>query len=284
MRWTVFVGLALCLLVGAPGVLLAGDSEKSRAEKHDEGTLDRFEEEAARPGKDRDRDPHGGRGGCGHHRDDCDCHEGDDFASAFFLELGRVSFYASIYGGVGSWVRMQGSSSGELEDLFPPRATGEPLIPFLCVDGQMQDGRAGVSAVDVRTEAGYGPFGFEYRSTHYDERRPEDTLTITRAHFLYRMSFSNYVELDVGPGYATLSGDRSTTGFSLTLPLRVYPCGTLGAELRPSWARMPGGTISDCSLLAVARRSVVSIKAGYRWASIGDVTLNGPVVGAAVNF
>jgi hypothetical protein len=109
-------------------------------------------------------------------------------------------------------------------------------------------------------------------------------MTITRAHVLYRMSFSRSVEVDLGYGFATLSGDRSTTGPSLTTPLRVYPTSALGFELRTSWAWMPGGTVTDCSLLAVARKSVVSVKAGYRWASAGDADLSGPVVGAAINF
>lgn len=47
---------------------------------------------------------------------------------------------------------------------------------------------------------------------------------------------------------------------------------------------MGGDTMSDCSLLAVARKSVVSLKTGYRWTSAGDVNLDGPVVGLAVNF
>ncbi len=286
MRWIAFLALVFSLLAGAPGVLLAEDLGKHATKKREKGTLARFEEEATRSGRDRDRDHGDERSGCGrgHHRGDCDCDEGDDFGIAFFLELGRASLWSSVYGGVGSWVRVQGSSSDEWASEFPMRAVGEPLIPFVSVDGQMQDSGGDVSATEVRAEAGYGPIAIEVRRIGYRERRPEDVMTITRAHFLYRMSFSRSVEIDLGYGYATLSGNRNTTGPSLTTPLRVYPTSALGFELRPSWASMGGNTITDCSLLAVARRSVVSVKAGYRWTSTENVDLNGPVIGVAVNF
>ena len=264
---------------------VGGDSGKPAAKKQEKGTLDRFEKEANRSGKDRDGDDHGE--GSGRRRGHGRHHDGDDdgeSAGAFIFELGRATYYATVYGGMGSWARVEGSSSGKWANDFPPRTVGEPLIPFVSVDGQMQDVGGDVSATEVRAEAGYGPFAFEYRAIDYRERYPADALTIARVHFLYRMSFSQFVEVDLGSGYATVSGDRSTTGPSLTTPLRVYPVSALGFEVRPSWAWMGGGTITDCSLLAVARRSVVSVKAGYRWASTGNVSLDGPVIGVAVNF
>jgi hypothetical protein len=281
------LSLVLSILVGAPRALAADDSGKPAAKKHEEGALDRFEADATRPGKDRDRDSRDKHDGRGRHHDcddDCDCDEDDDFAAAFFFELGRATYYTTIYGGMGSLARVQGSLSGHWASEFPMRAVGEPLIPFVSVDGQMQDVGGDVSAAEVRVEAGYGPVAVEVRRIGYRESRPEDVMTIMRAHFLYRMSFSRSVEVDLGYGFATLSGNRSTNGPSLTTPLRVYPTPALGFELRPSWAWMPGGTVTDCSLLAVARKSVVSVKAGYRWTSTGNIDLDGPVVGLAVHF
>ncbi len=285
MRWTVLFALVVSLLVGAPGALWAGDSGKSANKKRDDGTLARFEKEATRSEGEGDHEDDDDRGrGKGHGRHhDCDCDE-DEFVGAFLFELGRATYYTTVYGGIGSWTRMQGSSSGNWASEFPRRSAGEPLIPVLSVGGQAQDAGGDVSASEVRAEVGYGPFGFEVRKIRYREHGPADALSITRAHFLYRMSFSRSVEIDVGTGYATLSGNRITTGLSLTTPVRVYPVSALGFELRPSWAWMGGDTITDCSLLAVARRSVVSVKAGYRWASAGNVDLDGPVIGAAINF
>jgi hypothetical protein len=271
MRW----GIRLVWLVCALVTLGAGDASAKPTHAPKPGDLDRFEDEATKKKKPEKADD---SNVCG------EADGGDSFTDAFLWELGRLSFYSTVYGGIGSWVRVHRTSSVEWRNEFPRRTLGEPLIPFLAAEGLYQDTGGDISATSLRTEIGYGPLGFEHRATRFEEQKPEDRMTLTQTHVLYRMSFSRYVGVNLGAGMATLEGNRETSGFSLTTPVQVYPLSFLGAEFRPAWAWIHDNTISDLSLVLVARRSVLSLKAGYRWVSAGSRNLDGPVVGVAVHF
>lgn len=273
MRWGVqWVSLgSVCLS------LVAGDVSAKPAHAPKPGDLDQFEDEATKKEKPEKPDDSSER--------ECEDEGGEDsFTDAFLWELGRLSFYSTVYGGIGSWVRVHRTSSVEWRNEFPRRTLGEPLIPFLAVEGLYQDTGGDISATSLRTEIGYGPLGFEHRATRFEEQYPEDRMTLTQSHVLYRMSFSRYVGVNLGAGMATLEGNREASGFSLTTPVQVYPLSSLGAEFRPAWAWIHGTTLSDLSLVLVARRSVLSLRAGYRWVSAGSRALDGPVVGVAVHF
>ncbi len=286
MRWIAFLALVLSLLVGAPGALWARDSEKPAAKKRRRRARSiasrRTPPDPGRTGsamtETRAQRPQAGTG-----RHDGDCDDDDDFAARSSSNSGGRRITRPSTGAWEAWrgCRAPRPGSGRASSL---RAVGEPLIPFVSVDGQMQDVGGDVSASRGPRRSGLRSVRLRVPRDRVSRAPPRGRDDDHAGALPLPHVVLAFVEVDLGYGYATLSGDRSTTGPSLTTPLRVYPTPALGFELRPSWAWMGGNTITDCSLLAVARRSVVSIKAGYRWTSTGNVDLNGPVIGVAVNF
>jgi len=266
---TIFPLIVALLLL--PGPAAAEDDEER-------GKLDRFEDEATK--KDRG-DKH--KGDKDHH-EECDDDDDDDTAALIAWEIARATLFSTVYGGVGSWVRAAGHGPEEFEHDFPPRDFGEPLIPFLSVESSWQEAGTDVSALTLRTEAGYGPFAVEVRSTRWSEDRPDDLLEIRQVHGLYRMSFSRHVEIDVGAGHTTLLGERRRGGGSFTLPVRIQATPRLGFEARPAWAWVGGNTISDVSLLLSGRASFFTLKGGWRRVSAGGTALEGPVIGVGLNL
>ena len=184
-----------------------------------------------------------------------------------------------LYGGAASWARVDADSSAYDMDVVP-REAGEPLIPFVRFDVSYHDVESDVDAYDYRVEGGYGPFAIQFNQTHYSEESPDDELDLFRFYGMYRMSFGTRVEVDLGLGALTIDGNDNDTRFSLTLPVRIYPCDWFGVEIRPAWA--DGVTDVDVGLLLT--KPYASLKAGYRWVSSPSETLNGPYAGLAVHF
>jgi hypothetical protein len=60
----------------------------------------------------------------------------------------------------------------EWRNEFPRRTLGEPLIPFLAVEGTYQDTDGDVSATSLRTEIGFGPLAPSI--SHEVSGKPED--------------------------------------------------------------------------------------------------------------
>jgi hypothetical protein len=162
--------------------------------------------------------------------------------------------------------------------------TGEPVIPFFRLDAFYQDVESDVRAVDVSGELGYGPLAFQYRHTHYTQDRPDNDLDLGQALGLYRMSFSQYVEVDLGFGAMTLDGVNRRSGFEFTVPLTIQPSPYVGARFHPAWGYLSHNTIKDFTLLLTGSLRFASLEAGYRWVSVGGVSLDGPVIGAAFHF
>ena len=94
-------------------------------------------------------------------------------------------------------------------------------IPVVCLELRYQHVESDVSALDGRAEIGYGPVGLAVRGTHYAEESPADELDIVQWHGLYRMSFTEYVGIDIGFGSMTLHGDKRSSGLSMTVPVRI---------------------------------------------------------------
>jgi hypothetical protein len=213
-----------------------------------------------------------------HHDDD-----GDGWAGEAFLQFTETAFLSVFAGGGASWVRVHGSGDPEWAEMAPPRLTGEPVIPFFRMDAYYQNVESDVTAVDVSGELGYGPFAFQYRQTHYTQKRPDNDLDLSQILGVYRMSFSQYLEVDLGFGSMTLDGVGRNSGFEFTVPVVVQPSPYVGARFRPAWGYL-GDTVKDMTLVATGSVRFVSLQMGYRWVSAGGVSLNGPVIGAAFHF
>ena len=120
-------------------------------------------------------------------QDDEDDEYEPDLFEWFLYELVHELIFL---GGKSSWVRLHPGDATEMGVSVTPREIGEPTIPFLNVDIAFQSVKPDIEALDGRVEVGYGPMGFQYRWTHYDERLPERSLDLIQWHFLYRMCFA----------------------------------------------------------------------------------------------
>ena len=227
------------------------------------GTLDDFQKDVNSPPNP-----------AGHHSDE----SGGNFLFELFEQMFAQGF---VYGGNTSWVRV-GADLGEAADFdVKSRELGDVLIPFLRADATYQALRSDVAAFDVAADAGYGPFAVRFDQTRYWEDDPRDTLDLTRVYGLYRMSFGPAVEIDLGLGALTISGDEgSNDRFSFTTPILVHPNRYVGVEFRPAWA----ANVEDYDLALMAGPGFVSVKAGYRWVRSPHESLDGPYVGISVHF
>jgi hypothetical protein len=98
------------------------------------------------------------------------------------------------------------------------------------------------------------------------------------------MSFSQYVEIDVGLGQMIVRGEGESSGFSLALPLRIQFSRYFGLSFRPAWGWISSNTISDVELGLSGSLRFVSLNAGYRWLSAGSASLDGPMIGLSFHM
>ena len=246
------------------------ETEKKRPEEKEEekGKLGSFEEEATEEDKTMPTYSHTSTESSG----------GWAFAGNLFYAAFKV-------GGVASWARVRGySGNEEYNRYWGPRQTGEPVIPFVKLNAGYQNVESDVEAFDGAIEGGYGPVGIRYRRTHYREKDPDTELDLSQVHFLYRMSYTKSIELDIGLGAVTVDGVDRNSGFSFALPFRFYVGKLFGLSFRPSWGTINDQSISDYDLgLSIGIR-YVGVKGGYRWLKAGSATLNGPFFGLQLYY
>ncbi len=207
--------------------------------------------------------------------------------SGWAMLFAEVFYMTFIYGGASSINRMRPPDAVDAEspiEGLPVKNKGEPVIPYLRLDAFYQDTSSSVQAIDGRIEVGWGPIGLQYRHTRYDEDRPDDSMDVSQWHVLYRMSFSQFVEVDMGFGSMTLKGNREYSAFSFTLPVQVRTPWGIGVEYRPAWSTINGNSVRDHTLSAGYGLRFVSASIGYRWFNVGDASLQGPFIGASLYF
>lgn len=201
---------------------------------------------------------------------------------------GLAEFWAQVFaqalqytlwdGGACSWERVTDGAASGAEPA--PRRLGDPLIPFARFDLAYQYVESDVEALDVRAEAGFGPFGAHLDYTRYWEQAPADRLDLVRVLGLFRMSFGSTVEADLGCGVLTLNGDQPDSRFLLSLPVLIHPSPYWGVEFRPAWA----ARVSDYDLAALLTWRCASLKLGYRWVDSPNESLDGPYAGFSVRW
>ncbi len=208
-----------------------------------------------------------------HHHDDSPSLYQDYAGSA----ITSFMYHSFFIGGLTSHHRLSGEEDREFG--LMPREGGDIAIPFARVDVAFREVSSEIDSMDYRLELGYGAFAFRYEQSRYEEE-PDDELDLIRWQGVYRMSFSEKVELDVGLGQLTIDGNNSDSRFAFSLPLMLRPTELLGIEIRPSWSE----DVTDYDVGILLSRHYVSLKAGYRWVTSRDVSLDGPYAGIAIHF
>lgn len=188
--------------------------------------------------------------------------------------------HGMAYGGSASLARINASAGDALDMDVRPRESGESLLPFVRLDASYQRVKSDVHAFDYSLEGGYGPVALRFNQSHFSEQEPEDTLDVFRFYGLYRMSFGDIVETDIGAGVLALKGDDRSNRFSLTLPILIHPMQFVGIEFRPAWA----DHISEYDIGLLLGVRYGSVKMGYRWLNGPNETLDGPYAGMSVCF
>ncbi len=205
----------------------------------------------------------------------------DDLFSDLLSEIFSDFLHGLYNEGRASWIRMNG---GNQILGISSRKIGEPLLPIFRADLNYLNVKSDVMAIDGKVEAGYGPYGFQFRRTHFTEDLPKDKLDLDQFHGLIRFSSKGYLEVDVGIGAIILKGDETNLGFSFTLPLKIYPTQWVGLNFIPTWSIINGNAISNYDLLLPFTRRFFSINAGYRWLNSSNESLNGPYLGVSFHY
>ena len=211
---------------------------------------------------------------------------GDLLSELFLKPIGESFGEVIVKAGRSSMLRVDDSAckTEGIAEGITCRQIGEPLIPYLKADLNFQNVKPDITAIDGKVELGYGPFGFQFRRTHFKEKETRDRLDVDQYHGLFRISYKSYFELDFGIGELTLNGNDSNSGFSFTLPIKVQPTGWIGFYFLPAWSILNGNTISDYDISVPFTRRFFSVQIGYRWLKSPHESLDGPYLGGSIHF
>lgn len=187
-----------------------------------------------------------------------------------------------LYGGFVSAARTTGRGTSDYG--VEQRQDGDALIPYARGDAAYQFVRGGVSAVETRAEAGWAWIAVRASRTLYWDRTSNETLSTTILEPMYRMSFGDHFELDLGAGAYYLVGRESHAGSTFTVPVKIEPSKYWGVEYIPAWHSLEGETIRDNELALRLGARWASLRAGYRWVESGGARLDGPFAGAMLTW
>jgi hypothetical protein len=199
--------------------------------------------------------------------------------------LGAALALSVLYGGMESLAAVAPDHWGVFEGLDFPRAPGSTLVPFARVDASYQSIDNNLDAVDVRGEVGFGPLGLQVRRTWYDEEGVDSgELQLTQVHALYRMQFMGALGVDFGVGPAVLDGQSRYEAVSWTVPFQLRLCPHLTLECRPMWVTFDESRVRDTELAAHLTWRNVGLRAGYRWLTNDDQSLEAPLIGISLRW
>lgn len=189
-----------------------------------------------------------------------------------------------IVPGQASWARAANDTPTLSQWNLAPRVPGDPFIPLIRMDAAYQAVESDVEALDGRLQLGYGPLAFEFNGTWFQEEDPSARLEIYHLYGLYRLSYGQNVEIDLGVGGIILDGEELNTGASLTIPFLVRIRDWLLVEFRPAWSEVNDTRIDKYELDVLFNWRSVALKTGYRWLESPNESLNGPFVGLSIRY
>jgi len=189
-----------------------------------------------------------------------------------------------IQPGLRSMARTTNDTSRLADWNLDPRRPGDPFIPLIRVDAAYKDIESDIEALDYRLQLGYGPLAFELNGTRFEEESPSDRLDLYRLYGLYRMSYGEVVEIDLGFGGMILDGEDRDSGMSFTIPFLVRATDWLLVEFRPMWSDINGTRIDEYEAGVLLNWKFTSLKAGYRWLESPHESLNGPFLGLSFRY
>lgn len=206
------------------------------------------------------------------------------WAIAFFAVHGGIESFARISPGVGStWIE---STERKLK---------EPAIPFVRYDSASQFFWGNAIGLHQRLEAGAGAVAFEVEYNAFASNsnnifnpdlffNPDQRISWLNMSFLYRMSFTQYFEVDWGFGYAGLLDAPYEQGVSFSMPIHVFPTEFFGIEYRPKLIAFENIFIDDHILTTLWTLDFASFQFGYRWVNINGGRANGPFMGFSLHL
>lgn len=219
----------------------------------------------------------------------------DDDNDGFALLLTKLVFYAAFYalsyGGEVSdrrvadrveWKNVETNSEGFTD--INQRQVGELLIPQYRFDMNYQVANAGITAWDTRFEYGWGRFGVQLRYTRLKEEDEPVTLAFSQVHGLYRLSFGNYVGINLGIGIAQLSGNNRARSLSLTFPVYFHFSKSFGLEIKPTLVFFDNAEILDLDYSVIFSRNTLSVMLGYRELVKTGLDITGPYLGVTYHY
>ncbi len=241
------------------------------------GTLDDLEEEAT---DDENRTSQGYQPA---HDDDDESLLGAILHGIFrILFLDHADDDESAYSDGHSRVRPESRERGPSRIYSPPY--NPVLRPSIRLDAAYQNVQSDVRAIDFRAEGGFDFLALQGCFTYYNEENPSDELWLNYVHGLLRLSLGEHLSIQPGAGAVILAGNNRNSGFSLTLPILIYPQDSVGFEFRPTWSWIHNNTINDYDAGLVLGSRNAAFRAGYRWVHSDNETLEGVYMGLTVRF
>jgi len=180
---------------------------------------------------------------------------------------------------IGIETTLDRASNFQRNDFIKPRKIGSPLLPNIRFDINRQKVSSNVHSNDVRIEGGESLIGVQLRMTKFEEIKPADSLNFVSIHGLYRLSYGNTFNINLGAGVSVLSGNENTSGLSLTVPFYWHFHKNMGVEYKPIVTSFNGNIVTDQDLGVLFSYKAASFIVGYRSLSSVEESLSGPYFG-----
>ena len=175
-----------------------------------------------------------------------------------------------------AWVRGDGGSLG--------RQAGDVMLPVARVGFFHQNLQHDVEANKVNLEFGYGTWAIAMSETQYQEKQPNDELTLKDIYGLYRLTITPNFGVGLGIGYQELIGKQRTSGSLFTIPIEMKAGGVWGIGFQGKWANLDGSPIEAYDFSIARHFPYSSVMVGYEHLSSENESLHGPYIGLSLQW
>lgn len=211
-----------------------------------------------------------------------------EFIASSLIQAGGSLIVGGLAGLAGGWMKSgTGLSQQGWSEMWE---LGESRQPFARLDVDYQDVDAGIDAVGLMAEAGYGPFALLGRQTRFTEDVPaeagggKDRLRVTQGYIAARALFESGLGINLGLGGLSLDGEDSNNGFSFTTPIQFRFNQHAGVEVRPAWAHVNGRTITEWDIALLGGIKHADVKVGWRRLESPNLELHGFYAGLSLRW